>query len=75
MFLETLRDRVLDEMIVCRSIEEILERVTMEDFSDYRNYEQWLRANVISMWDYLYCQREPSGCGDSGYPIGFPIGG
>jgi glyoxylase-like metal-dependent hydrolase (beta-lactamase superfamily II) len=77
-FLETLRDRVLDEMVVCRSIEEILERVTMDDFSDYGNYDAWLRANVISMWDYLYRQREPSGCGDSyqsDYPIGFPIGG
>ena len=78
MFLVALRDRVLDEMVVCRSIEEILERVTMEDFSDYGNYDQWLRANVISMWDYLYRQREPTGCGggtyQSDYPIGFPIG-
>lgn len=76
-FLVALRDRVLDEMVVCRSIEEILERVTMEDFSDYGNYDSWLRANVISMWDYLYRQREPSGCeGDyqGVYPIGFPIG-
>jgi len=76
-FLVALRDRVLDEMVVCRSIEEILERVTMEDFSDYGNYEQWLRANVVSMWDYLYRQREPTGCGQnyqSDYPIGFPIG-
>ena len=76
-FLVALRDRVLDEMVVCRSIEEIVERVTMEDFSDYGNYEEWLRANVISMWDYLYRQREPTGCGDnyqSDYPIGFPIG-
>ena len=59
-FLVALRDRVLDEMVECRSIEEILERVTMADFSDYGNYEEWLRANVISMWDYLYRQREPS---------------
>ena len=76
-FLVALRDRVLDEMVVCRSIEEILERVTMEDFSDYGNYEQWLRANVVSMWDYLYRQREPTGCGQnyqSDYPIGFSIG-
>ena len=77
MFLVALRERVLDEMVVCRSIEEILERVTMEDFSDYGNYEQWLRANVVSMWDYLYRQREPTGCGGNyqgDYPIGFPIG-
>ena len=76
-FLVALRERVLDEMVVCRSIEEILERVTMEDFSDYGNYDEWLRANVVSMWDHLYRQREPTGCGDtyqSDYPIGFPIG-
>ena len=76
-WLETLRDRVLDEMIAGRSIEEILETVTMEDFSDYGNYNNWLRANVISMWDYLYRYREPS-TGVSRYqelyPIGFPIG-
>ncbi len=77
-FLVALRDRVLDEMVVCRSIEEILERVKMEDFSDYGNYNEWLRANVVSMWDYLYRQREPSGCGEtyqSDYPIGFRVGG
>jgi len=59
-FLVALRDRVLDEMVECRTIEEIVDRVTMEDFSDYGNYEQWLRANVVSMWDHLYRQREPS---------------
>ncbi len=59
-FVVALRDRVLDEMVECRSGEEIVERVTMDDFADYGNYEEWLRANVISMWDYLYRQREPS---------------
>ena len=64
-------------MVAGASIEEILERVTMEDFSDYGNYENWLRANVISMWDYLYRYREPSqGVPEyqNVYPIGFPIG-
>ena len=59
-FLVALRDRVLDEMVNCQPIEEIVETVTMDDFADYGNYESWLRANVISMWDYLYRQREPS---------------
>jgi glyoxylase-like metal-dependent hydrolase (beta-lactamase superfamily II) len=59
-FLVALRNRVLDEMVECRTIEEIVDRVTMEDFSDYGNYEEWLRANVVSMWDNLYRQREPS---------------
>ena len=76
-YLVALKERVLDEMVAGRSIEEILENVTMEDFSDYGNYDNWLRANVISMWDYLYRYREPSsGVGDyqNVYPIGFPIG-
>lgn len=76
-FLIALRDRVLDEMIAGASIEEIVERVTMEDFSDYGNYDNWLRGNVISMWDHLYRYREPSqGVPEyqNAYPIGFPIG-
>jgi len=76
-YLIALRERILDEMVAGASIEEILERVTMEDFSDYGNYDNWLRANVISMWDYLYRYREPSqGVPEyqNVYPIGFPIG-
>ncbi len=77
-WLVTLRSRVLDEMIAGASIEEILERVRMEDFSDYGNYDNWLRANVISMWDYLYRWREPSeglNRDQNLYPVGFPLGG
>ncbi|MEE8236910.1 MAG: hypothetical protein V3S67_01235, partial [Gammaproteobacteria bacterium] len=77
-WLVTLKSRVLDEMIAGASIEEILERVRMEDFSDYGNYDNWLRANVISMWDYLYRWREPSeGLNryQNLYPVGFPLGG
>ncbi len=76
-YLVALRERVLDEMVEGASIEEILERVTMEDFSDYGNYDNWLRANVISMWDHLYRYREPSqGVTEyqNVYPVGFPIG-
>ena len=79
-WLVALRERVLDEMVAGATIEQIVERVTMDDFADYGNYENWLRANVISMWDYLYRYREPSpgapGAQDyqSAYPIGFPIG-
>jgi glyoxylase-like metal-dependent hydrolase (beta-lactamase superfamily II) len=76
-WLVALKERVLAEMVSGASIEEILERVTMEDFSDYGNYENWLRANVISMWDYLYRWREPSdnlGEYQNAYPVGFPLG-
>lgn len=76
-YLIVLRDRVLEEMIAGATIETILERVTMADYADYGNYDNWLRANVISMWDYLYRYREPSeglGAYQNAYPIGFPIG-
>ena len=80
-YLVALRDRVLDEMIAGASIEEILERVTMEDYSHYGNYDLWLRSNIISMWDNMYRYREPNvnstgaGAYQSAYPIGYPIGG
>ncbi len=79
-WLVALKERVLNEMVAGATIEQIVGRVTMEDFSDYGNYETWLRANVISMWDWLYRYREPSPGmpGSEGYqnayPIGFPIG-
>ena len=79
-----LRDRVLEEMIAGATIEQILERVTMDDFSDYGNIDIWLRPNVISMWDKMYRYREPNrdapGGEDSGgvyqdaYPLGFSVG-
>jgi glyoxylase-like metal-dependent hydrolase (beta-lactamase superfamily II) len=77
-FLVALRDRVLDALVAGRSIEYIMDTVTMDDFSDYENFEQWLRPNVISMWDNMYRQREPNSDRkdpyDMAYPIGFPIG-
>lgn len=80
-YVVALRDRVLEEMIAGASIEEILERVTMEEYSGYGNYDLWFRSNVISMWDKMYRYREPNvnsdGAGEyqSLYPIGYTIGG
>lgn len=80
-YLTELRDRVLTEMIAGASIEDILGRVTMEDYSHYGNYDIWLRSNIISMWDNMYRYREPNvnstgaGTYQSAYPIGYPIGG
>ena len=77
-YVVALRDRVLDEMMAGASIEQILERVTMDDFSDYGNIDIWLRANIVSMWDYMYRYREPNldDAGDyqTAYPIGFSVG-
>jgi hypothetical protein len=75
-YLIALRGRVLEEMNAGATIEEIVERVTMEAFSDYGNFD-WLRSNVISMWDNMYRHREPSEGVDEYqevYPFGFPIG-
>jgi hypothetical protein len=72
-----LRDRVLEQMVAGKGIEEILEIVTMEDFSDYGWFDQWIRSNVITMWEQMYHYREPTvGGGDyeSKFPIGFPVG-
>ena len=80
-YVVALRDRVLHEMMEGASIQEILEWVTMVDFSDYGNFDLWLRSNIISMWDNMYRYREPNvnstGAGEyqSAYPIGHPIGG
>lgn len=73
-----LRDRVLEEMKVGASIEEILERVTLDEYADYGNFDIWFRANLISMWDKMYRYREPnledSGDYQTAYPIGFSVG-
>lgn len=78
-YVVALQERVLGELIQGATIEEILERVTMDDFSDYENYDWWLHSNVISMWDNMYRWREPDfndapGNYQDAYPIGFPIG-
>jgi len=77
-YVVALRDRVLEEMKAGATIEQILERVTLDDFSDYGNFDNWYRANVVSMWDKMYRYREPNldDAGDyqTAYPIGFAVG-
>jgi len=76
-YLQALRDRVLEQMVAGKEIEEILEIVTMEDFSDYGWFHQWIRSNVITMWEQMYHYREPTEGGgryESEFPIGFPVG-
>jgi glyoxylase-like metal-dependent hydrolase (beta-lactamase superfamily II) len=76
-YLQALKDRVLEQMVAGKGIDEILEIVTMEDFSDYGWFDQWIRANVITMWEQMYHYREPTedeGCYECDFPIGFPVG-
>ncbi len=69
-YLATLRERVLTPMVAGRSLEEILELVTMDEFADYTNLEQNHEPNVTTMYDYLYRYREPNEPG--GTPIRAP---
>ncbi|WP_428103127.1 MBL fold metallo-hydrolase [Candidatus Rariloculus sp.] len=76
-YLQALRERVLEQMVAGKGIEEILEIVTMEDFSDYGWFDLWVRSNVIGMWELLYHHREPTEGGgryESEFPIGFAVG-
>jgi glyoxylase-like metal-dependent hydrolase (beta-lactamase superfamily II) len=76
-FLVALKERVLEQMVAGKGIEEILATVTMDDFSDYGWFDQWIRANVITMWELMYHYREPThdpGCYECDFPIGFPVG-
>jgi glyoxylase-like metal-dependent hydrolase (beta-lactamase superfamily II) len=76
-YLQALRERVLDAMVAGHDIDEILEIVTMDDFSDYGWYDQWIRSNVIGMWELMYHHREPTeGAGEyeARFPIGVPVG-
>jgi len=57
---KTMRQRVLDAMVAGQSLEQIRKSVTMADFADYRGYEMWLQADLVTMWDYLYRKREPN---------------
>jgi glyoxylase-like metal-dependent hydrolase (beta-lactamase superfamily II) len=79
-YLVALKERVLEQMVAGKGVEEILETVTMDDFSDYGWFKQWRRANVITMWEQMYHYREPTdgAPGSDGYeedfPPGFPVG-
>lgn len=59
-FLETLHDRVLDEMIAGHPLPEIRRRVNMNDFRDLGGLDRYLDVNIVTMYDYLYRYREPN---------------
>jgi glyoxylase-like metal-dependent hydrolase (beta-lactamase superfamily II) len=59
-FLATLHDRVLDAMIVGRSLPEIRESIRMDEFRDLDGLESSLDANIVTMYDFLYRYREPN---------------
>jgi len=69
-YVQALKDRVLEEMIAGSTFEQVVERVTMDEFSDYGSYDAWLRSNVVSMWAKMYGYREPNRDGPGGEDSG-----
>ena len=65
---------VFDALVSELTIEEILETLTMDDFSDHGNFEQWQRPDISSMWEHLYRQREPNNDRVNAYQGAYPIG-
>lgn len=59
-FLQTLRDRVLDEMIAGKPLPEIRQLVRMDEFRDLGGLDRYLDINIVTMYDYLYRYREPN---------------
>ena len=59
-FIKALRDEVLALMVDGKSLHQIRDQVELDEFSDYLNYERFLDANIVTMWEYLYRYREPN---------------
>ena len=48
-YMQALRDEVLEYTVDGKSLAEIRDLVTMDEFSDYRGYDLWLDQNVVTM--------------------------
>lgn len=59
-FTSALRARVLDEIMKGTPLDEMVKTMELPEFSTWRNYDTWLDGAIVSMWDYLYRQREPN---------------
>lgn len=59
-YIKALRDEVLAMMVDGKSLHEMRDLIQIEDFSDYRNLDRFLDANIVTMWEYLYHCREPN---------------
>jgi glyoxylase-like metal-dependent hydrolase (beta-lactamase superfamily II) len=53
VYLETLRDRVRAQMQAGKSLEEIKQAVTMEEYKNWGSYNDWRALNVEGMYRYL----------------------
>ena len=55
-----MHDQVLAYQVEGKSLAEIRDLITMEEFSDYRGMDIWLDTNIVTMYNYLYRYREPN---------------
>jgi glyoxylase-like metal-dependent hydrolase (beta-lactamase superfamily II) len=60
LYIQALRDAVLEHIVAGDSLQHIRDSVTMDDFSDYAMFDDYLDANIVTMWEYLYRYREPN---------------
>lgn len=59
-FIQSMHDQVLAYQVEGKSLAEIRDLITMEEFSDYRGLDVWLDTNIVTMYNYLYRYREPN---------------
>jgi glyoxylase-like metal-dependent hydrolase (beta-lactamase superfamily II) len=59
-FIQSMHDQVLAHQVAGRSLAEIRDLITMDEFSDYRGMDIWLDSNIVTMYNYLYRYREPN---------------
>jgi len=59
-YVKTLRQAVLDEMVKGTPLDVMRATLKLPEFAEWRGYPQWLDADIVSMWDYLYRKREPN---------------
>lgn len=60
LYIQALRDTVLEHIVAGDSLQHIRDSVTMKEFSDYAMFDEYLDANIVTMWEYLYRYREPN---------------
>jgi len=59
IYLEELRDQVAQHVRAGKSIDEIKQLVTMEKYSSWGNYKQYLPLNIEGMAKHVQTQGKP----------------
>lgn len=59
-YIQALRDEVLAGIVAGDTLQQMRDTITMDEFSDYGYFDEWLDSNIVTMWGYLYRHREPN---------------